>query len=232
VTDLLIAGHGIEPGRITTCEAFVDVDAIAPISRSEARARLGVPTEALVVGSVGLADWRKDPEHLLRAMAPRARLEEEAPWIVWIGGDPGSVDGRHLDDEARRLGLADRFRHVPHVEDPTALLHGLDVFALPAREDAMPLAALEAAAAGLPIVCFRAGGIAGLCDRGAGIAVNYPDTAAFADAIGHLLAHDEQRAEMGAAGRALVTAGNDIGPAVEQISRVIEGALRRGPGEP
>ena len=184
---------------MTTCEEFIDIAAVAPLPRDTARARLGVPADAPVVGSVGLPDWRKDPEHLLRAVASLP-VAPSAPWIVWIGGEPDSADGRHLADEARRLGLDDRFRHVAHVDRPADLLGGLDVFALPAREDAMPLAAIEAAAAGLPIACFRTGGIAGLCDRGAGTAVDYPDTAAFADAIAALLDDPTRAAAVGAAG--------------------------------
>ncbi|MCU1368943.1 MAG: glycosyl transferase group 1 [Ilumatobacteraceae bacterium] len=225
VAELLVEGHGVEPDRVTTCEEFIDVSAIRPLPRPEARAQLGVPHDVPVVGSVGLPDWRKDPEHLLRAVASLPASGDAAPWVVWIGGDPASVDGGHLEDEARRLGLAHRFRHVPHADRPAALLHALDVFALPAREDAMPLAALEAAAAGLPIVCFRTGGIAGLCDRGAGTAVPYPDTAAFAGAIAALLADDERRAETGFAARALVTESNDIGPGVARIAAVIEDTL-------
>lgn len=226
VAELLVDGHDADPGRVTTCEEFVDTSAVDPLPRATARTRLGVPADAPVVGSVGLPDWRKDPEHLLRAVASLP-TGSRPPWVVWIGGDPGSTDGRHLADEARRLGLDDRFRHLAHVDRPADLLGGLDVFALPAREDAMPLAAIEAAAAGLPIVCFRTGGIAGLCDRGAGTAVDYPDTGAFAGAIAELLADPAHAAAVGAAGRDLVQAANDQGVGVARIEAVIERVLSR-----
>lgn len=230
VAEVLIERHGVAADRITICEEFVDVGAVRPAPRAEARRRLGIPPGALAVGSVGLPDVRKDPDHLLRAL--RALPTDLAPWVVWIGGDPRSADGQRVAAEAERLGLHDRFVHLGHVDDPSTLLHALDVFALPAREDAMPLAALEAAAAGLPIVCFRAGGIADLCDRGAGTAVGYPDTRAFADALAVLLANPRARAAVGERARELAVADHDLTVGVERIARVIDrmlGAEERTP---
>ncbi|MEZ5182468.1 MAG: glycosyltransferase family 4 protein [Acidimicrobiales bacterium] len=215
VAALLRTGHGVAPERITVCEGFVDVAAIAPRPRAEVRAELGIAADAAVVGSVGLPDWRKDPEHLLRAVA---RLDDPQVEVLWVGGDPASTDGRHLRDEAARLGLGARVHHVAHRADVAGLLGAFDVFALPAREDALPLAALEAGAAGLPLACFRTGGIAALCDAGAGIAVDYPDTDAFARALAELL---RDGAGAGARARALVREHHDVGVGVDRIDAVL-----------
>ncbi|MBX3284368.1 MAG: glycosyltransferase family 4 protein [Actinobacteria bacterium] len=225
VADVLVHGHGIAPDRVTTCEEFVDVAALHPRPRAAVRAELGVPADAAVVGSVGLPDWRKDPEHLLRAVARLGERPGGRPWVVWIGGDPASVDGRHLADEARRLGVEDRLVHVAHRDDPAALLSALDVFALPAREDALPLAALEAAGTGLPLVCFRTGGVAALCDQGAGTAVDYPDTAAFAEAIGRFLDDPTAREAAGARARSIVATHHDLEPGVARIAAVVDRLL-------
>ena len=63
------------------------------------RAELGVPTDAAVVGSVGLPDWRKDPEHLLRAAA---RLGERRG-----DRDRGERGGRDEGGEASAEGRVD-----------------------------------------------------------------------------------------------------------------------------
>ena len=229
VARLLVAGHGIAEERITTCAEFVDTAAIAPLAADAARAEAGIPAGALAVGSVGLPDWRKDPDHLLRAVAHLRQTHPNLdPWVLWVGGDLASTDGRRVADEAQRLGLADRFRHVAHQDRPDRLLGALDVFALPAREDALPLAALEAGAAGLPIVCFRAGGVGDLCDLGAGTTVAYPDTEAFAAALAALLADPAERARVGAAAQALVRAEHDTAAGVARIQAVVEGVLDAG----
>ena len=227
VARLLIGGHQIDPDRITVCAEFVDVSSVAPADRTTVRRQIGVPDDALVVGSVGLPDWRKDPEHLLRA-AVAVRQSGADPHLVWVGGDPTSVDGIHLHDEAVRLGLDDRFHHVAHTDRPDRWLGAFDIFALPAREDALPLAALEAAAAGLPLVCFRAGGVADLCDQGAGLAVEYPDTEAFAAALLALATDPEARRQTGAQAAALVRRHHDLADGVNRIRRVID-AARVGP---
>ncbi|MEZ5179698.1 MAG: glycosyltransferase [Acidimicrobiales bacterium] len=224
VADVLVHGHGI--ARIASPPARSS--STSPPStppRAAVRAELGVPTDAAVVGSVGLPDWRKDPEHLLRAVARLGERPGGRPWVVWIGGDPASVDGRHLADEARRLGVEDRLVHVAHRDDPAALLSALDVFALPAREDALPLAALEAAGTGLPLVCFRTGGVAALCDQGAGTAVDYPDTDAFAEAIGRFLDDPTAREAAGARARSIVATHHDLEPGVARIAAVVDRLL-------
>ncbi|MGN6692721.1 MAG: glycosyltransferase family 4 protein [Aquihabitans sp.] len=226
VARLLVAGHGVAEDRLTTCAEFVDVAALEPLAPATARSEAGIPAGALVVGSVGLPDWRKDPDHLLRAVH-RLRATDPAldPWVLWVGGDPASADGRRVADEARRLGLDDRFRHIAHQDRPDRLLGALDVFALPAREDALPLAALEAGATGLPIVCFRAGGVGDLCDLGAGTTVAYPDTDGFAAALAALLADPAERARVGAAAQALVRAEHDTATGAARIQAVIDATL-------
>lgn len=226
VSRLLVDGHGVDPARLTTCPGFIDLDALQPGSTAEARAAVGIPPDALVVGSVGLPDWRKDPERLLHAVAHlRSARPELDPWVLWIGGQPESEDGRRLADEARRLRLGHRFVHHPHTARPDHLLSAFDVFALPAREDALPLAALEAMAAGLPVVCFRTGGVAELADAGAGTAVAYPDTVAFADALAGLLEDAELRSVVGDRAATLVADQHGRRLGVKRVATVIKQVL-------
>jgi glycosyltransferase involved in cell wall biosynthesis len=229
VARTLIDSHGLAPADVTTCPEFVDVQRLAPSPGAEVRAELGISDGAHVIGSVGLPDWRKDPDHLLRAVHLMAQAPGPTPHIVWIGGDPHGADGRRMADEARRLGLTDHFHHVAHQVSPDRLLGALDVFALPAREDAFPLAALEAGAVGIPLVCFRTGGVADLCDRGAGTAVDYPDTRAFAAALTTLLRDPIIRARAGNVARTLVSREHDLDVGVRRIAAVIDAQLGRVP---
>src|SRR3954464_14858749 len=69
------------------------------------------------------------------------------------------------------------------MEDPTSFFQSLSLFLLPSREDSWPLVMLEAAAAGVPIVCFqRSGGAEAFVANGGGTAVAYLDVEAMAQA--------------------------------------------------
>lgn len=231
VADHLVADHGVDAARISVAHELVDVtavrEAVAATDRARARRRLGAPPGALSVVSVGLPDWRKAPELLLQAVW---RLERTRPdvraHLSWIGGEPSSADGARLADEARRLGLADRVGHIPHTDQTAALLAGADVFVLPSREDAFPLAALEAAAAGLPIITFASGGMVELVDSSVGQVVDYPDTVALAAAIADVADDPPGWRSRGEAALARVSARHDVSVGAPRMWAAAEAVLR------
>lgn len=98
----------------------------------------------------------------------------------------------------------------------------MDLFVLPTREDTFVWAALEASAAGLPIVSSR---LAGLCevveDGVTGLLCDRADDAGFIGAIESLLVDRSKRAAMGAAGRLRVASrfspDSCFGPMIDRI---------------
>jgi glycosyltransferase involved in cell wall biosynthesis len=105
--------------------------------------------------------------------------------FVWIGG-PGDVEIQTLLDH---LGMSRRIRIAGEVADPLPLLAAASVLMLPSREDPFPLAALEAASCGVPVVCFDAlaDGVGTFISAGAGDMVPAFDVDAMADAVARLL---------------------------------------------
>ena len=132
------------------------------LDRRTARSRLGWG-ERPVVLSVGGVDARKGSLTLLEAFArARGRIGDEALLAI-VGGPPPPE--RYLArflDEAERLGVvasrgrADGASLVLMETLPQGAMPGLyraaDAFALPSTREGFGLAALEAAASGLPIV--------------------------------------------------------------------------------
>ena len=202
-SESLVSAQGVPPERITLCHAFVAVDEVelvrARANRHFTRRRLGISPDALVVGGVGTMDWRKGPDLFvqLAAMVIR-RLPETDVHFVWAGGDAtGPARGGLLMD-ARRLGLGDRIRFVGPLEHPAELFAAMDVFALTSREDPFPLVMLEAAAAGVPLVCFAGGGGAPeFAHPDAGRVAAYLDVAGMATAVSDLLEREDERQRMG-----------------------------------
>jgi glycosyltransferase involved in cell wall biosynthesis len=66
-----------------------------------------------------------------------------------------------LEAEARALGVHDAVRFLGFVEQPRRLFSHCDCFLLPSNTEGLPIALLEAMAAGVPIVASGVGGVPG-----------------------------------------------------------------------
>jgi glycosyltransferase involved in cell wall biosynthesis len=202
-SESLVSAQGVPPERITLCHAFVAIDEAqlvrARADRHLTRRRLGISPDALVVGGVGTMDWRKGPDLFvqLAAMVTR-RLPDADVHFIWAGGEATGPTRGGLVLDARRLGLGDRIRFVGPTEQPAELFAAMDVFALTSREDPFPLVMLEAAAAGVPLVCFAGGGGAPeFAHPDAGRVAAYLDVAGMATAVSDLLEREDERLRMG-----------------------------------
>ena len=166
--------------------------------RQHARAALGLPANAPVVLTVGRLLEYKGQRHLVDAVPELAARFPDLQVVV-LGAGPLHAA---LAEQAAALGVADRV-HLPGFRpDARALLDAADVFALPSRQEAMPLAALEAMDAGLPVVATRVFGSAEVvADGETGLLVRPGDPRALAGALGELLADRERAARLGRAGR-------------------------------
>jgi glycosyltransferase involved in cell wall biosynthesis len=158
------------------------------------RAELGLAPDDVVVGTVGRLVPEKDHETLLRAIAhlvpahPRLRL-------VVVGGGPREAA---LRDLAGTLGIAGRVELTGERTDVGRLLTALDVFALSSRQEAAPLAVVEAMHAGLPVVATDCGAVADLVMDGKdGYLVPVGDDGVLAERLGALIGNPAARATLG-----------------------------------
>lgn len=105
--------------------------------------------------------------------------------------------------------------------DKARLLREASVLALPSRWEAMPMAVLEAMAAGVPVVASRVGGIpAAVADGETGRLVDCRDINGLAEALVELLADARRRKAMGAAARARAAsefAADVVVPRIESL---------------
>ncbi len=88
---------------------------------------------------------------------------------------------------SRARGLERRVQFLGHREDVAQLLAEADVFVLPSRSEAFPNGAIEAMAAGLPVVASATGGLLDLIEHGhTGLLFEPGNAEALADALRHL----------------------------------------------
>jgi UDP-glucose:(heptosyl)LPS alpha-1,3-glucosyltransferase len=160
---------GVPAGRVRTIENGVDSSVFhppSPAERAEARRRFNLEDDAPVVAFVGSGFERKGAFKLVEALA----LPQCAHVRALIGGRDRQKDT--LRRRIETLGLSARVQLLGGVDDPRAVYHAADVFALPSLYDPMPNAALEALACGLPLVVTTDTGIAdAVRDSGAGAVV-------------------------------------------------------------
>jgi glycosyltransferase involved in cell wall biosynthesis len=192
---------------------------VAPpaVPAAAARAALGLDGDgagSLVVGTVGNFTAKKDQATLVRAVGrvPGARL-------VLVGSGPLEHDLRAL---VAHDGLAERVTFAGSRGDVADLLPAFDVFALSSRYEGLPIALLEAMAAGRPCVATRVGGIPEVVTDGVdGVLVPPEDPDALADALSALAADPDRRAALGSA--AVTRAGDfRLDAAVERIAAVYD----------
>jgi glycosyltransferase involved in cell wall biosynthesis len=125
--------------------------------------------------------------HLVHALARLAR-SERIP-LVLMGPDWG--EGEHLEQEARRLGLADQLHFLGRVEPNEkvrGVIRGATALVLPSEWEAFGLVLLMAMAVGTPIIATSVGGVPEVLDGGrAGLLVPYGDPEALAVALRSVL---------------------------------------------
>ncbi len=116
-------------------------------SRAEARAALGLPAEALILGQIGRLSHQKNQSFSLDLIQ---RMPEAVMVLLGIGPDEGL-----LKSQIEAAGLAQRVHIVP------AITHGriglfysaIDLALFPSRYEGLSLAGIEAIHAGVPSLC-------------------------------------------------------------------------------
>lgn len=165
-------------------------------------AALGVPAGAPVVVVAGLLNVAKGQDLAIRALAmPGA---ERVRLLLAGHGELAN----ELQELAREVGVAERVHFLGWRDDVPALFAAADLVCLPSRWEGMPYVALEAMAAGKPVVATRVDGARELVDGETGELVALESPAELGAAFGRLVELGPAgRERLGAAGRERVTAG-------------------------
>jgi glycosyltransferase involved in cell wall biosynthesis len=163
----------------------------------------GLQQEARIL-FLGRVEAAKGIDELLAAVAT---LAPRFPLLRLAIGGEGEL--ARVAARAAALGIAERVELLGWMdpERRNAELARAAVFCLPSHAEGLPMALLEAMAAGRPVVASAVGAIPEvLCDGVDGLLVPARDVAALAAALARLLDDDPLRARLGEAARAKVAA--------------------------
>ncbi|MGX1562907.1 glycosyltransferase [Streptomyces sp. NPDC055506] len=147
---------GVPGPRIEVVPNGIDLDRFRfdAERREHTRRHLGLPEGAFVVGGVGRLSRGKRFDVLVRALT----LLPKDQWLLLVGGGPEEPVLRRTAQEAGVAGRVVFTGERPYVSDGSpgpdlpSLTSAMDLLASPSTEEAFGLAAVEALAAGLPVL--------------------------------------------------------------------------------
>jgi glycosyltransferase involved in cell wall biosynthesis len=194
---------GVRADRIRVVPSGIDVAAVeaAPGAGAAVRAEWGIAREDVMVLLLGALERRKGHAVLLDAAR---RLAVTHPALRYVFAGDGS---EHAGLVEAAQGLGTRVVLAGFRRDVAACLAAADVVALPSLHEGLGVAALEAMAAGRPVVASRVGGLAEVVVEGeTGLFTEPGEPQSLARALAALADDAGLRARLGAGGRRRVLA--------------------------
>ena len=152
VRDDLVAFHVAKPGKIVVIPYGFDLDRrVRSDAETRARKRAEAGTgDAFVIGWAGRLTAIKQPLDLVRTVA-----QVDDSLLLLAGDGELRADVERL---ARELGVEQRVRLLGYVDDLGDWYAAFDAFLLTSLNEGAPVVAIEAQAAGVPVVATNAGG--------------------------------------------------------------------------
>lgn len=185
--------------------------------RSATRKAFGVTDDVCLIGSVGRLTPVKGFPHLIKAVQI---LTEQGLCVKLLLIGDGTLN-EELRRLAQDLGVAERVVMVGHREDTPELLQAMDMFVLPSLHEGIPMALLEAMAAGLPVIATRVGGIPEvIIDHVSGILVEPGDPSGLALVCRRLMNDAASAERLGQAARARVEERFSSGAMAAEVANV------------
>ncbi|MCZ4496730.1 MAG: Poly(glycerol-phosphate) alpha-glucosyltransferase [Thermoleophilia bacterium] len=186
--------------------------------RAKAREALRLNDRSFTIGIVGRLRPEKAHEVLLEAVAKLARVGRDVRVCV-VGDGPRRAE---LGLLAAKLGIDQRVTWAGERRDAATLAGAFDAAVLCSHWEGMPLAALEAMAAGVPLVATSVGGLPDLLGGGAGMLVPPNDPTALATALAKMMDSPEATARIAACGQRRIVQHYSFEGMVQRIEGIYD----------
>jgi glycosyltransferase involved in cell wall biosynthesis len=165
---------------------------------AELRRLYGVSPDEFVVGWIGRMTAIKRVDDILLAF--RSLLERGVEARLCLVGD--GPDREEIEQRAHDLGISRSVLFVGYQRDVAPYYALFDTLVLPSANEGTPVVAIEALAAGRPVVATRVGGVPDVVEDGAdGLLVRVGDVRGIVDALERLALDPELRRRFGEHGR-------------------------------
>jgi glycosyltransferase involved in cell wall biosynthesis len=218
----------IERGKLARIYSAVDLGRFTrpdPEGVASLRSEWGNRRPVLVLA----ARLRPEKGHqfLLEAVG---RLRRNFPRILLVLAGDGSLRPG-LEQQAASLGIADHVRFLGLRNDIPEILATADLFILPSLSEGIGTAAIEACAAGLPVVSSRVGGMPEvILDGVTGRLVEAGNVDELTEAVAGILSDPDRARTMGDAAHRHAAENFTIDALVAQTETVYSELLKAGAG--
>ncbi|CAA9344894.1 MAG: D-inositol-3-phosphate glycosyltransferase [uncultured Nocardioidaceae bacterium] len=202
----LIDRYDADPARVEVVPPGVDLSVFKPVGQQVARARLGLPADAHVLLFAGRIQPLKAPDVLLRAVAALVTRDPSlrSRLVVPVVGGPSGTGLEHPESLAvlaASLGIEDVVRFVPPVRQEVLAdwYAAATLVCVPSYNESFGLVAVEAQAAGTPVVAAAVGGLTtAVRDGVSGLLVEGHDPDAYAQVLESVVSQPQLRARLAA----------------------------------
>jgi glycosyltransferase involved in cell wall biosynthesis len=228
VRDDLVALGVAPPERFAVIRLGIELgERVAPEQngRAESRRYLGIGPDRFAVGWIGRMTAVKRTDDVLVAFK-RLRDEGIDAVLCMVGDGPDRPD---LERRAHELGIVRDTLFLGYQEDVAPFYAAFDALVLPSSNEGTPVSAIEALAAGRPVVATRVGGVPDVVQEGDdGFLVEPGATDDLADRLAQLARDPGLRERMGRAGRERVLPRYAVERLVDDVDRLYRSLLRAG----
>lgn len=223
----VVSHEGIPKDKAMTIYHGIEIDRFSKPMRDPSLMRaLGLDPEFKTIGCVGRLIPIKGHVNLIKAV-PQILARHPRTQVLFIG------DGEGRDDLINRVS-AEEFRgqvkFVGSRSDIPELLSLMDIFVMPSLSEGLPVALIEAMAAGLPVVAFNIKPMEEIVlDGQTGILVEFCSSPGIAAACNVLLSDEPARRAMGLAGRKRAETMFQCRTMLESYQRLYRDVAREDP---
>jgi glycosyltransferase involved in cell wall biosynthesis len=225
VSDSVLDGivtAGLPPARASLVRNGIEV--LSPLDRASRDAldrELGLG-EAPVVAIVGRLVTPKAHERFVVAAQLLAQARPKVQFLI-VGDGPRRSEIEHAVTDA---GIADRVLFTGSRSDATKIIARVQLLVFSSDSEGLSIAALEALAAGTPVVSTDVEGMRELLAGGAGAIVPLDDGTALGERIVELLDDESELLSMGRAGSELVAREFSLEKMIDSYEELYEQLIR------
>jgi glycosyltransferase involved in cell wall biosynthesis len=193
-----LATKKIRPPRTIVFHNAINIDLFmkdATLSRTAYRSQYGCKPGEIVIGSASVFNKRKGLPFLIEAFARLIKIHPDVR--LFLPGD-GPMKKTLAKMVLERPEIKGAVLFPGPITNMTDFLNAIDIYAQPALSEGLPLAVLQAMAAGKPILATRVGGIPeAIRDGIEGLLVEPRDPEALTSGLAQLIRDPEKRRSLG-----------------------------------